>query len=159
MSQQFFFNSTVHTKGILNSFYSQGEQHLWDVIDVYAKTESIQPAHLKEYAFKYNNESLYWIGTGGAPGYDFLSFCFKNHYAKILGFELGTSLNGATLPENFSFSSSIDNKTWKNEVFYWYPYVKSDRFYFTYQSEVSKCFKLTCIKSIIMDSTLLMFVL
>ena len=147
MSNEFFFNSTVRTKGILNSFYSLGESKLLNVIDIYATSEN--PIHTKEDAFNYNDESLYWVGNGIPNDNDCLSFCFKTHFARVLGFELGTSLNGLILPSKFSFSSSIDNKTWENEVFYSHLYEKGDIFYFTYQSKVSKCFKLTCIKNTI----------
>ena len=148
MSQHYFFNSTVQTKGILYSFFSQGQSYLWNAIDIFATTENLRQGHSKENAFIFDDDSLYWIGNGDPNGCDNLSFCFKNHYAKILGFELATSLDGTARPAQFAFSSSLDNKTWRNEELYSHIYQPSEKFYFTYQSQVSKCFKLSCILSV-----------
>ena len=103
MSYEHYYNSTVSLKGILRSYYDQGDDELWKLIQPYASSAQNWSQASIHYTnpFRYDNDG-YWIGDWGKPN---LTFCFKEGYAKIFGFELATS-NMLNLPVSFEFSSS-----------------------------------------------------
>ena len=68
--------------------------------------------------------NLYWLSL-----YDNLSFCFQLFHGKIIGFELGTSMNDDSLSRFYIF--------FIHWLRYHYRYEKQYTFYFTYFSKVS----------------------
>ena len=102
----------------------------------------LTPDHV--FDFQSTNDHLYWIGKNDADGAA-LTFCLKNFTAKLLGFEMST-YNGDARPKLFTFSSSIDNKTYSKSVEYEADFTSVLTQYFSFNSQPSKCFRLRCLQ-------------
>ena len=144
MGNAFYYSSTTTLNGILKSFYNKDSEYYQNFIETFASSSETNYDYKD--AFKFDNEK-YWVANPDQEGEIFISFCLKNYFSKIEGFEIQTS-NGLNLPQNFSFSSSLNKEDkYYNYVNYSHAFSKEDSLYFSYHSSISKCFKLTCIKS------------
>ena len=140
MSRRFAYCTTKSLKGIFNSFGT----NLWE--NVHAEVSSNKSSnYLMENAFNYENTS-YWIGGSTE---NWLTICFKYHYVKPYGFELGTSNKDAKI-ESFAFSTSndINSQTWDNKKDYYYPFDANAIHYFDYEGDPKRCFKLDCLSNV-----------
>ena len=146
MVYEYQYTSTNKLNGILRYFYDQGNEIYENVLEYFATSiNSNDPKFSPQYAFDFDSNN-YWLGDENTE-FTNLSFCLKNYYVKINGFEISTS-NLDSLPKQFEFSSSLNNKTYINTKEYDHSFIKSDIHYFSYSSKISNCFKLTCIQSI-----------
>ena len=138
------YSSTNPLHGILRYFFDLGQDVYDETIEYNASSYETSGGHISEYAFNFNLAN-HWIGRTELETYPNLTFCFKQHYAKLQGFELATSDHGTLTPEVFMFSSSKEKNSFSNFQTYTKEYNQGDIIYFDYKSEPSKCFQLTCI--------------
>ena len=138
----YYYSKDKSLHGIIRPFYDSGT---FD-INVEIHASSYYQKCYPQNAFNYDSNE-YWYGDNNQNGLVNLTFCFKNGFVKSYGFELGTSTYESR-PSEFMFSSSIDNSSYIDSIYYSSPFNANDVFYFSFRSSPSKCFRLTSIKSV-----------
>ena len=138
MSGRFAYCTTKSLHGIFRSF----ETTLWENINIKVSWNGTK--YYIENAFNYENTG-YWYGSAAK---NWLTICFKYHYVKPFGFELGTT-NLDSKIESFAFSTSneINPQVWNNRKEYNYSFEDNGIHYFDYEGPPKRCFKLDCLSN------------
>ena len=139
MSGRFGYCTTKSLHGIFRSFGA----NLWE--NIHAKVSSNSSGGLNmENAFNYETTD-YWLGGSTE---NWLKICFKHHFAKPFGFELGSSDKDLTI-KSFALSTSndINTQVWDNRKEYNYSFEASAIHYFDYDGPPKRCFKLDCLNN------------
>lgn len=147
MVLHFYYSAERAIDGILNYFLSLGEETLWNNIE-YSAT-SANENHYPQNAFTTKD---YWVGKTSQTGSVNLSFCLKNYYANIYGFELQTSDQQKKI-KAFNFSASRDNSTYQNFEGYDLKFSSNEANFFSWRHGLFKCFKITVVKATTGDKT------
>ena len=145
MSSRYGYCTTKSLHGIFRSFSS----NLWDNVQAEVTSNDSTPWQM-ENAFNYETDE-YWIS--GLGDENWLKMCFKHHYVKSFGFELGTSNEGRTI-KGFAFSTSNDihSQKWEHKKEFNYSFSIDAIHYFDYSSPPRRCFKLDCLANNADDS-------
>ena len=142
---QFHYSQGKSFEGIIRNLTSKGS--IWNYVDIYGTVSPSNSKLIPQHVFEFDNDE-YWIGDYNEESVS-LTFCFKDLFINVAGFQMQTSINGTARPKKFSFSSSLDNHSYElNPPTYEYPFEKGDVAFFSYLRKPAKCFKLTCIESV-----------
>ena len=138
-SSRYGYCTTKSLHGILRSFST----NLWN--NIQAEASSNYSPHTMENAFNFDTTE-YWIADSGDENW--LKICFKHHYVKPFGFELGTSDAGRRIKSfAFSVSNDIHSQNWEYNQTVEFSFTINAIHYFDYSTPPRRCFKLDCLSN------------
>ena len=150
----FRYDPSNELHGILYWLWSKGPESYSQNLNYSATSSyyhSVTGRYLTpDHAFDFSSidDNNYWIAQFSQSGSIELTFCLTRYAAKLTGFELCT-FNGSSKAKAFNFSSSVDGKNYQNSQYFEGDFNDDLTIFFNYQCDWSKCFKLTCLQSII----------
>ena len=130
--------------GILRHFYKKNPKYFENEIIVSASSHKDGIKNENIYDF---NTGTYWIGYYAATGRVFNSFCFKEGFAYVTGYEV-TSYAGTMKPSKWSFAGSNDNITWSDEVPENHVMSAPEIHYVKWNHGPYRCFRLTSLANV-----------